>query len=285
MKICLACNWRFEGGNWHCPKCKHSPHFQNAYPVFAPDLTQDDSFYPEHKYAKLFEIEANNFWFKSRNQLLIWALTRHYSNIENFLEIGCGTGFVIAGIQQAFPKVTLSASDVLTTGLTYAKQRLPNVSFFQMDARSIPFEAEFDLIGAFDVLEHIEEDELVLSQMFQATKSGGGIVLTVPQHPSLWSARDDYGHHKRRYTRAELVSKVEGSGFEILRTTSFVSLLLPLLFLSRRKQHQPEDNPAFGINLFLNTCLEKILDMERGFIRCGLSFPAGGSLLLVAQHP
>ena len=51
---------------------------------------------------------------------------------------------------------------------------MPEARFFQMDARNIPFENEFDVIGVFDVLEHIEEDEIVFSQIFRAVKSGGG---------------------------------------------------------------------------------------------------------------
>ena len=64
-----------------------------------------------------------------------------------------------------------------------------------MDARRIPFEDEFDVIGAFDVLEHIKEDEQVLVQMHRAVKSGGGIMLTVPQHMFLWSEQDVQAHH------------------------------------------------------------------------------------------
>jgi SAM-dependent methyltransferase len=56
---------------------------------------------------------------------------------------------------------------------------------FQMDARKIPFESEFDVIGAFDVLEHIEEDEKALAQIFHAVLPGGGLILTVPQHRFL----------------------------------------------------------------------------------------------------
>jgi SAM-dependent methyltransferase len=158
-----------------------------------------------------------------------------------------------------------------------------------MDARQIPFEAEFDVIGAFDVLEHIKEDELALSQVFRATKPGGGIVLTVPQHPWLWSTLDDFGCHKRRYSRSELVGKVGRAGFSVLRVTSYVSLLLPLLLLSRLGQRQPKDNcdvmGEFEISTFVNLSLEKVLNLERALVKLGLSFPAGGSLLVIAQRP
>lgn len=66
-----------------------------------------------------------------------------------------------------------------------------------MDARRIPFEGEFDVIGAFDVLEHIEEDERVLGQLNAALRSGGGIIATVPQHQWLWSEMDTVSGHRR----------------------------------------------------------------------------------------
>jgi SAM-dependent methyltransferase len=200
-----------------------------------------------------------------------------------------GTGFVLTGIRQAFPLLSLSASDIQTEGLFYAAQRLSDVTFFQMDARDIPFEAEFDVIGAFDVLEHIADDELVLAQLFQAVKPGGGLMLSVPQHPFLWSFLDEFGHHKRRYTRSELIEKISQAGFEMLYVTSFVALLLPLLLLSRLTQRRPKDNfdpmAEFKINPLLNQSLEKVLAAEGFFIRRGISFPAGGSLLAVAKRP
>ena len=77
-----------------------------------------------------------------------------------------------------------------------------------MDARRIPYEAEFDVIGAFDVIEHIYEDAAVLQQMHRAVRPGGGIIVTVPQHRFLWSKQDEFSCHFRRYTRGELMSKV-----------------------------------------------------------------------------
>jgi 2-polyprenyl-3-methyl-5-hydroxy-6-metoxy-1,4-benzoquinol methylase len=154
-----------------------------------------------------------------------------------------------------------------------------------MDARLMPFKEEFDVIGAFDVLEHVSEDDQVLSQMHQATRKGGGIMLTVPHHPFLWSQADDYAHHVRRYTAHELIDKVNRAGFEVTRTTSFVSLLLPLMMVSRLRQRQ-KYNPMseFEISSLVNAVFEKTLHVERTMIRAGLNLPVGGSLLLVARR-
>jgi ubiquinone/menaquinone biosynthesis C-methylase UbiE len=141
---------------------------------FAPGLAAGNDGFGAGYFEQLFKVEAGNFWFRSRNKLLLWALRKYFPHAENFFEIGCGTGYVLSGIQREFSSLRLYGSDIFSNGLLFAQQRLSDVSLFQMDARRIPFEKEFDVIGAFDVLEHIDEDGIVLQQMFQATKPGGG---------------------------------------------------------------------------------------------------------------
>lgn len=288
MKVCLACGQRFEAGDWRCRGCGHSPELHNGYLAFSPDLAETNDGFDAEYFTQLAKLEAGHFWFRSRNRLLIWALRCYFPHARSFLEIGCGTGFVLSGIQRQFPDLILSGSEIFSNGLAFAEKRLPDVTLFQMDARHIPFEGEFDVIGAFDVLEHIEEDDAVLLQMFQATKPGGGIMLTVPQHRFLWSVVDEYSFHKRRYTRKELVEKVERAGFEIIRATSFVFFLLPLMLLSRVKlrRSQGDFDPAAELKIghLLNVALEKVLGTERILIESGFSFPVGGSLLVIAKR-
>ena len=81
-----------------------------------------------------------------------------------------------------------------------------------MDARNIPFESEFDVIGAFDVLEHINEDTEVLAQIYTALKAEGLMLISVPQHPWLWSSLDEYACHVRRYTALDIQQKIEAAG-------------------------------------------------------------------------
>jgi SAM-dependent methyltransferase len=155
-----------------------------------------------------------------------------------------------------------------------------------MDARKIPFQSEFDVIGAFDVLEHIEQDDEVLREMYDAIKPGGGIILTVPQHAWLWSDMDVYAHHKRRYSRRELKSKAENAGFRVVYMTSFISILLPVLMISRRRFKRGQSfrsEMETHIHPAVNQVLMAALTLERSLLKRGLSLPAGGSLLLVAK--
>jgi SAM-dependent methyltransferase len=288
MKYCPACLHTFDSADWRCPQCSHSPAERDGFLSFAPELAaQNDGFDPE-LFARYAQVEAGNFWFVARNSLLKRLLRQHFPQAACVLEIGCGTGFVLSGLRETFPDAQLSGSDIFTEGLGFAAQRAPSATLFQMDATAIPFREEFDLIGAFDVLEHIDDDCRALAQIHGALKPGGGVVFTVPQHPALWSRMDEYAHHKRRYTRSELLEKMTGVGFDVTYVTSFVSLLLPAMWASRVMQRNapPVDDgmdPGLKISPLLNAAFGGIMSLERGLLDLGLSFPAGGSLLAIGR--
>src|SRR4030095_12517772 len=115
------------------------------------------------------------------------------------LEVGCGTGFVLQGLHAALPALRLTATDAAAEGLALARTRAPSASLRQQDARELDARGEYDLAAAFDVLEHIPEDIDVMARLRNAVKPGGGVLITVPQHPWLWSRADEIGHHVRRY--------------------------------------------------------------------------------------
>jgi SAM-dependent methyltransferase len=259
-----------------------------GYPAFAPELARAETGYDPANFAELARLESRNFWFRARNRLLIWALGRFFPGMTRFLEVGCGSGFVLSGIAAAFPGLEATGSEVAVEGLGFAARRVPRARLIQMDARRIPFREEFDAAGAFDVIEHIEDDGAVLRALRSALVPGGGLLLTVPQHPFLWSEYDARARHVRRYRAQELRGKVLDAGFEIVKMTSFVTLLLPMMIVSRLMQRSPgtDYDPLAELRIarWLNWMLERTLDFERVLIRAGLPLPAGGSLLLVARR-
>ncbi|MDD4978150.1 MAG: methyltransferase domain-containing protein [Gallionella sp.] len=288
MKICPQCDARYDSPEWVCPSCGATPPLADGYPALAIEFANaGDGFNPEY-FAQLAGLEKGNFWFQSRNRLILMLLRRHAPALTSFMEIGCGTGFVLSNIASEYPAAALMGAEIFSTGLAHAARRVPSAKFIQMDARNIPFEAQFDALGAFDVIEHIEEDEAVLAQINKALKPGGIMLLTVPQHPALWSKQDEKACHVRRYTAAELESKVTAAGFEILDSGSFVSLLLPLMWLSRsmanRDSNTEHDAMAeLRIGKLMNMTLKAVMSVEMMLTRIGVRFPAGGSRFLVAR--
>ncbi len=288
MRVCLACAAEIRAENGRCDSCGEQPGEIGGFPAFAPELAVDNEGYDDRYFAELYRLEAGNYWFRARNALLTWALKKYFPQAGDFLEIGCGTGYVLAGVAQACPGLNLHASEISSRGLPFAARRAPRAKLFQMDARRIPFAEHFDIIGMFDVLEHIEDDERVLAQAHRALKPGGGLIVTVPQHRFLWSRYDEHAHHVRRYEAAEIAEKAAKAGFRIVMTTSFVSLLLPLMALSRRARPAPRSDydvlAELRVGVLTNFVLAAVLAFERILIRCGLRFAAGGSRLLLAQR-
>jgi SAM-dependent methyltransferase len=288
MKLCLDCSTQFSSVAWQCPSCRAAPVEQDGFLCFAPDLSQENDGFRADFFSELAVREAAHFWFRSRNRLLVWALHKYFPEAHNLLEIGCGTAFVLGALRQAFPKLQLAGSEIYCQALQFARTRVPDVPLYQMDARRIPFVEEFEVVAAFDVLEHVEADADVLRQMFRACRIGGGVIITVPQHPRLWSAVDQYAFHRRRYTRGELLGKMRAVGFTLLRATSFVSLLLPVMLMARLRQRRLPEGfnkiDDFNLNPLMNAILEKVMIVEGGIIRLGFPLPLGGSLMVIGMR-
>jgi SAM-dependent methyltransferase len=286
VKVCLACDARFDAAGWTCPECDATPPI-DPYPRFCDDAVGDEGF-PGWSFERLEELEETSFWFRARNELIAWALAKYFPQARSFLEVGCGTGYVLNGLHERRPELRLAGGEPWREGLDVARRRLPDVELLQLDARRIPFDGEFDVAGAFDVIEHIDEDEAVLSELARTVRPSGGVIITVPQHPRLWSPFDDISQHRRRYTARELTRKLEATGFRVRRRTSFVTLLLPGVALSRmrsRRDGESHDPYAeFAISRRLDRVLERVMGVERQAIERGLSLPLGASLLVVAER-
>jgi SAM-dependent methyltransferase len=260
----------------------------DGFKCYSPALAVSNNGFSADSFSFLREVEENNFWFKVRNRILIGLIKKYSGQSKNrkLLEIGCGTGYVLSGLR-ASTHFQLSGSDIHVEGLKYAKQRVPSAEFIQMDATEMPFENEFDAIGAFDVLEHISEDELALKNIHRSLGQDGVLYISVPQYMFMWSSLDEISFHKRRYSKTELIQKVSAAGFKIEYCGSFVFSLFPLMVISRfllqRKKQVPSGNEEFRINTFLNAVLESVLSLDEFLIKSGSRLPFGGSLLCVAR--
>jgi SAM-dependent methyltransferase len=310
---CLACEHRYAATSPACPHCGQAPARRDGLPVYAPELADGGGGFDAALFAELASREAGHFWFRHRNRLILGALHRHGPATASFLEIGCGTGFVLAAVAAALPQARVAGSEVFVAGLRHAAARLPaRVALMQMDARRLPFAAEFEAIGAFDVLEHIDDDRGVLREIHRALTPGGLLLLTVPQHRWLWSAADEVAHHRRRYTAGELHGKLAEAGFAIVDSVSFMALLLPAMAFSRLRRRRraavaaggleggavatalnaaedvaadPASRAAVELDLprWLDALFARIVALEAALIERGVRFPAGGSRLVVAR--
>ncbi|HEY8383535.1 MAG TPA: class I SAM-dependent methyltransferase [Microvirga sp.] len=258
--------------------------------LFAPELADEIVGMDPAGFTALWEVETTHFWFTARSHLLSGLIARYFPQAQSVLEIGCGNAAVLHRIAAERRWKRIAGAELHPSALAFARQRLgESAELVQMDARKIPAKDTFDVVGAFDVLEHIEEDETVLNQMAAAASQGGGIIVAVPQHPFLWSANDDIAHHVRRYRRGEMEAKMRAAGLEILFSTSYAALIMPAFIASRlapwSRQRRAKDivDTEFRISPLANRVLGVLTRAEVLLSLRGTSWPYGGSRIVVAQ--
>ena len=258
---------------------------------FAPDIAAAHDSYPSEGFDVTVEVEETSFWCRSRNRLVLSLMQRYAPRRPStrVLELGCGTGTVLSALR-TLPGVDLTGSEIYLSGLRHAQRRLPEVKFIQLDATVMPFVDEFDVVGAFDVLEHIPDDEAVIANVYRALTCDGVFLVTVPQYQWMWSELDELVKHQRRYAREQLVSRLERAGFAVEYSGSFVSALFPLMAAKRlmsRKKARENTREAFAEHVQLspgvNRIFDRVMRVDEALIERGISLPFGGSVVAVAR--
>ncbi|CAD6873746.1 class I SAM-dependent methyltransferase [Methylomonas fluvii] len=258
---------------------------------FNPEVMSSYADYPDSGFELTDENEEGSFWVRSRNRLFK-AIVYNQAIVgrTKLLEIGCGTGGFIRHIVEN-ENLEITGSEVYISGLLYAKNKLPDVDFIQFDIVNGNLGQQFDLIIAFDVLEHIGDDVVAMANINRLLRPGGRAIITVPQHMFLWSRLDEIVKHKRRYSRKELVTKLKSNGFDIIFATSFVFMLFPLMLVSRifdkgckqLKSDKVELEKRVKFPVFLNIIFDIFMRLDEALIKAGVSLPFGGTLVVVAQ--
>ena len=279
-----------------CASCGWTPPVRDGVPHLSPEIDPDEEGgFDPRGFAQLAEAEAEHFWFAPRARLLRALLDRHFPSARSVLEIGCGTGHVLTAFVAGRRWDRAVGSELHAAGLAFARGRLPGwVELVQMDARRIPARNAFDVVGAFDVIEHIADDAEALRAMFAAVRPGGGVVVSVPQHPWLWSRADEAARHVRRYRRGELEARMREAGFRVMDSTSFAALPLPLMAASRlaargagrgragiAREREGGIGREWEMLAGLNSLLRAVLRAEVALTSAGVRWPVGGSRIVV----
>jgi SAM-dependent methyltransferase len=248
--------------------------------------------YDPSAFAALFDVEDRHFWFRARNALIeeIAANTLAKVPVPSILEIGCGTGSVLRSLGRVGAKGRVVGLDFHADGLAYARRRCA-VPLVQADINQSPFSVRFDLVGMFDVLEHIPDDLAALKCANSLVKPRGTLLITVPAHKTLWSYADDFAMHCRRYESSELSEKLVSAGFEIGFVSPFMALLYPALRLWRyiNGSGSGTSNQQFRRDLtivpVLNELAALVMSVEARWVATRRHLPFGASLVAVAVKP
>ncbi|WP_157132275.1 class I SAM-dependent methyltransferase [Roseobacter sp. AzwK-3b] len=263
---------------------------------YSEDVASDYADYPDEGFDLTDDYAETSFWVQSRNRLFSWLVHRERDRLgqARLLDVGCGTGDFVQHLSND-GSLTITGSEIYLKGLQFAQKRQPTVEFIQYDVTMGALDRDYDIVTAFDVFEHIEQDVTGLRNVHEMLSDDGALILSVPQHMFLWSRLDEIVCHKRRYSRTEMIEKLRQSGFTPIRVTSHVFTLFPLMAISRLLDRAKSaktadvgtDDQALservtfsdGVNWLFN----KIMYLDEALIRLGLSLPFGGTLVVVAR--
>lgn len=232
----------------------------------------------DKEYARKYaDLEKNHWWFLARAKIISTILAHYLPGQKlNILNIGVAGGETSRWLAQ-FGEVTSVENDSLFIEL-YKKSGRPIV---EASITSLPFNnSSFDLVCAFDVVEHVENDRQALVEMQRVCRKGGFVCITVPAIRRLWSGHDVVNRHYRRYQISDF--RLLGSGMKNIYISYFNTILFLPVWMARcwpgRKKDSPKsDFETFKTNSFYNRVLKAVFGFESTLLP-KVKFPFGVSL-------
>ncbi len=241
----------------------------------------------QHTYAIMDEVEGSHWWFVGRRAILESFLTPIIQDLKSriqdprILDVGCGTG---ANIEMLSEFGDAEGVDVSDDALEFCRRKGLKVQ--KGLAETLPYDDEsFELTTALDVIEHLDDDVAGLKEMFRVTKSGGYSLFFVPAFMWLWGVQDDISNHRIRYTRKQIVERIEQAGYTVERATyanwTFFTPILAGRTLMKLTGLKPESENNINISS-LNGIFGKLFSAERFWLK-HFNFPIGVSIVVVAK--
>lgn len=211
--------------------------------------------------------EDRHFWHKARNELIIRRLERlGITPPQHVLELGCGGGCVSSALDHAGYRVM--GVDGHLVRVAEAARRAPSSQFLVHDLRlgveSLP--NDFQAVGLFDVIEHLDDPVSALQQATTRVPSGGYVVGTVPALMQLWSEIDVLSGHRTRYTESSLRTVLAAvQGTSVVEITPFNRALVLPIWLRRKAPITKNENQTEELKLpspMVNSLMHKVLRAE-----------------------
>lgn len=243
------------------------------------------------EYRVMHDIEQSYWWFVGKRFLVKSTLKRlstKGSKQNEILDIGCGAGIILKLLERFGNAYGIELSE---EAIRFLKQRDLNLVVRSDASKCIPFKTNsFSVITCLDVLEHLEDDRSLIGEMFRICKPGGYVIVTVPAFESLWSPHDVALHHKRRYTKQQLLRMVRQFNWQIVQSSYYnTTLFLPILATKKLRTRLSKNRAVhsdffIGLPDWLNRALSLLFISEIYCLKF-LNLPFGVSLLLILQKP
>lgn len=241
------------------------------------------------EYELMDRVEGEMWWYRALHARVVSCLDRFPGLVERpLLDAGCGTGGLLARLAAAFPGRELVGVDVAPEAVRRAQRKVPRARLIVGSVSALPFrQTSFGAVVSCDVLCHrLVDEHAALVELHRVLAPGGILVLNLPAHEWLRSAHDERVHNARRYTRRSLRPLLEWAGFMVRDMWHWNALLLPLMVLQRKvlARWQGARSDVALMPPPIETMFRGITRVEAALAGAGVRFPAGGSLLVVAER-
>lgn len=290
MKRCVSCDMSLENDtSWNCPNCGSTPGSVEGFRYFGTAAKPEKPLeFDDVTFRRMADMEVRSFYFRARRSIVLWLLEKHFGGMKKYLDFGCGTGFLFKSVQDRWPALEASGSDLSVDSLRATQARFETrQDLFCCMAEDLPFRDHFDAVATLDVVEHIDDDEGALRAMRSAIRPGGGILVSAPQHMVLWSRLDDDTGHRRRYVGDQLARTVERAGFTIEFDACFMASLFLPQYISRRffsNKDETKFEDEHSLPGLVNGGLRTILEAELQVIKLGIRPGFGGTRYVVGRR-
>jgi len=236
-------------------------------------------------YEAEISLEKYHWWYVTR-RLILKSICDNYIKSKKklrILEIGCGSGGNLDFLSQYGEVHAMETDDF---AIKNAKSKKICEVRKGMLPNNIPYDKSFDIICLFDVLEHIQDDKLSLQAIDKYLNNNGKIILTVPAYMFLWSGHDEASHHKRRYTKSQIRTLLDSTGFKKCYGSYYFSILFivlaPIRLIQRFFKNNNANHDIRKENRFLNYLLIKLFSIESKILRY-FPLPFGVSIVTIAS--
>jgi len=289
MIICPQCQEYIlseESAGYFCKTCGHEVLIENGIVFFHPEEKDSNIGMEACIFDDVVKFEEKHFWMSARRFYLRRIFNEFVKLEDAILEIGAGTGYVAKYlINHGYRNYAIG--DIHKRGLVLSGDYAYRHKY-QFNLMRTVFTEHFDVVGMFDVLEHISDDDSTVKNINKMLKKGGRVIVTVPAHMWLWSKQDAIAYHRKRYEIKELKELFLRNGFNILKISGFFFSLIPFMYLRKiincddGKISDGDYRGRFKVNVVFNMLLKMMLHIEMAvFKNCSSCY--GGSIVLVAE--
>ena len=221
------------------------------------------------------------WWYRARADLLHEVFGQYMGAPRRTLDVGSADAPSVGWMTGDHPRVNL---DLFPTGLVPGEGVCGS-------AMALPFADEaFDVVSAFDVVEHCEDDALAVSELARVLAPGGRMLLSVPAYQWAWSDHDVRSGHHRRYTRPALTRLVEEAGLSVARATYAFGAVFPLFLAERgarrlrRSRGAASESRLPAVSPAADRLLMRLSALDRRLLRRS-DLPVGSSVFVAAVKP